>query len=73
MGERQVQIGAGAPGNALLVGVAKEVGKLDLRVGMNRAERDIATVVENVLRPVAVVVVDVEKGDAAMRGEFFGS
>ena len=31
MGERQVQIGAGAPGNALLVGVAKEVGKLDLR------------------------------------------
>ena len=62
MGERQVQIGAGAAGNAFLVGMAKEIGKLDLGVGMNRAERDIATVVENILRPVAVVVVDIEYG-----------
>ena len=50
-------------------GVAPEVGVLGVGVGVEGGEEDIAAVVEDVLRAVAVVVVDIKDGDTFHAGE----
>src|SRR4029078_8246668 len=53
---------------ARFVGVAPEVGVLGVGFGVEGDEEDVAAGVEDVLGAVAVVVVDVEDGDAGFAG-----
>ena len=64
MRERIVVRETEARAGAALVGVAEEVWILDARIGVQRHEQHVAPRVEDLLRAVAVVVVDVENGDA---------
>ncbi len=43
--------------------MAPEVGVLGVGVGVKGEEEDVITAVEDILRAVAVMVVDVEDGD----------
>ena len=62
--QRQVECRAFAFAIADLVGVTPEEGIVGRRVGMERGVEDIAALPENVLGAVAVMIVDVEDGDA---------
>ena len=61
--QRQVQRFAGAFSAAGLVGMAPEERIVGRRVGVDRREQNVGALVENVLRAVAVVIVDVEDRD----------
>jgi len=49
--------------------VAEVERVLEARVGVEAREKDVGPAVEEALRPVAVVVVDVEEGDARAAAE----
>src|SRR6187551_699646 len=61
--QRQIEVGALAFTVAGLVGAAPEEGIVGCWVGMDRGEGDVGAAVEDVLRSVAVMVVDIEDRD----------
>src|SRR5690606_19185476 len=63
--QRDVQVEAAAAALAALVLVAREVRIGRARMTVDRDGQHVGAVVEDVLRAVAVVIVDVEHGDAA--------
>jgi hypothetical protein len=60
VGQRQVEGEPLALARAALVGMAEEIGELDHRVGVHVDHQHVGALVEDRLRAVAVVVVDVE-------------
>ena len=65
-GERQVEVVPLPGSSASLVGMAEEVGKLLARISMEVGDPNVGSRIENVLRAVAVVVVDVENRHFSM-------
>ena len=63
-GQRQVEVGALAGARAGLVRIAGEVGIVGGRVGVHRAVQHVGAVIEDGLRAVAVVRVEIDDGDA---------
>jgi hypothetical protein len=63
--QRQIQVVAMARAFAAFIGMAQIERVFVARIGVDGDEQHIVAVVEDALRAVAVVVVEIEDGDAA--------
>ena len=64
-GQGEVERRAFARAFAALVGMAPVKGIVGARVGVDRGEEDVRIPIEDILRPVAVMIVDIEDRDRA--------
>ncbi len=67
-GQRQVQCGARSPPSAGFIAMTGEVGVRPFGVAMQRDEHDIVAVIEDLLSPVAVVIVHIEHRNPRQTG-----
>jgi hypothetical protein len=70
--QRKVEIVSGTGADPRLVTKAREIGISEARMSVNGDGQNIRARVEDLLLAVAVVIVDVEDGDAAVAGEHVG-